>query len=274
MTTPIHTVLTATRRHGVRSLLMGGQACIVYGAAEFSRDVDLAILADEENLRRLSGALEELRATVTAVPPFAREYLERGHAVHFRCGGAESLRLDVMTRMRNVPPFVACWARRSVYDLDGVGEIDVMGLEDLVACKKTRRDKDWPMVRRLVDVHYLDPELDATEERMRFWLRELRTPSFLVDCARRAPELAREVGGVRDATAAADRVARGQADEAAVTAALTAEEARERTADEAYWRPLLAELEVLRHEARRARRTPEVGDDVGAVERPTTEAST
>jgi hypothetical protein len=26
----------------VRALLMGGQACVSYGAAEFSRDVDLA----------------------------------------------------------------------------------------------------------------------------------------------------------------------------------------------------------------------------------------
>jgi hypothetical protein len=26
------------REHGVQALLMGGQACILYGAAEFSRD--------------------------------------------------------------------------------------------------------------------------------------------------------------------------------------------------------------------------------------------
>jgi len=28
---------------------MGGQACVLYGAAEFSRDPDLAILAGPEN---------------------------------------------------------------------------------------------------------------------------------------------------------------------------------------------------------------------------------
>ena len=32
---------------------MGGQACVLYGAAEFSRDTDLVILADERNLARL-----------------------------------------------------------------------------------------------------------------------------------------------------------------------------------------------------------------------------
>jgi hypothetical protein len=31
-------------RSQVRALLMGGQACVFYGAAEFSRDTDLAIL--------------------------------------------------------------------------------------------------------------------------------------------------------------------------------------------------------------------------------------
>ena len=34
------------RAHRVRALLMGGQACVFYGAAEFSRDTDFAILAD------------------------------------------------------------------------------------------------------------------------------------------------------------------------------------------------------------------------------------
>ncbi len=50
------------RRHGVRCLLMGGHACVFYGAAEFSRDVDFVILADSENLRRLQSAVDELEA--------------------------------------------------------------------------------------------------------------------------------------------------------------------------------------------------------------------
>ena len=61
---------------------MGGQACVLYGAAEFSRDTDLAILGNTENLTRLSAALSELDAVVIAVPPFEGGYLERGHAIH------------------------------------------------------------------------------------------------------------------------------------------------------------------------------------------------
>ena len=38
---PILKVLSTIRRNGVRSLLMGGQACILYGGTEFSCDTDI-----------------------------------------------------------------------------------------------------------------------------------------------------------------------------------------------------------------------------------------
>lgn len=103
------------RRHGVRCLLMGGQACVFYGAAEFSRDVDLVILAEPENLRRLQTALYELKAAVIAIPAFEESYLHRGLEIHFRCQalGVEGLRIDVMTVMRGVDPFPELWERRT-----------------------------------------------------------------------------------------------------------------------------------------------------------------
>ena len=58
----IHKVLSTFQNCGVRALLMGGQACVFYGAAEFSRDVDFAIVADPENLDRLKAALADLDA--------------------------------------------------------------------------------------------------------------------------------------------------------------------------------------------------------------------
>jgi len=50
---PIHKVLSILRACRVRYLLMGGQACILYGAAEFSRDTDIVpFLIDKEFLSR------------------------------------------------------------------------------------------------------------------------------------------------------------------------------------------------------------------------------
>ena len=51
---PIRRVLSSIEQKRVRALLMGGQACVLYGAAEFSRDTDLAILASPANLARAS----------------------------------------------------------------------------------------------------------------------------------------------------------------------------------------------------------------------------
>ena len=38
MQNPIPRVLSALKYHEVKYLLMGGQACVYYGGAEFSRD--------------------------------------------------------------------------------------------------------------------------------------------------------------------------------------------------------------------------------------------
>ena len=55
---PILKVLSELNQSGVLYLLMGGQACVLYGAAEFSRDTDIAVLADAGNLRQLDRCSE------------------------------------------------------------------------------------------------------------------------------------------------------------------------------------------------------------------------
>lgn len=245
---PIRRVLTSIQTHRVRALLMGGQACVLYGAAEFSRDTDFAVLASPANLERLRAALTELEAQVIAVPPFEPGFLRRGHAVHFRAQHPEALglRIDVMTKLRGVDPFPRLWARRTTVALADGSACDVMALPDLVQAKKTQRDKDWPMLRRLVEAHYFQHRQQAKPAQVAFWLRELRTPELLVEAARRWPRIWARERRRRGLLSLA--VERG---EAALATALTAEEQAERSADAAYWRPLKAELERLRHERRR-----------------------
>jgi hypothetical protein len=232
------------REHGVQALLMGGQACVLYGAAEFSRDADFAVLASPDNLDRLTDALNELQADVIAVPPFEVRYLERGHAIHFRCKHpeAQGMRVDVMAHLRGVDPFAELWARRTTWDLPEGFQIDSLALPDLVASKKTQRDKDWPMIRRLVEGSYDEGFASPTRERVDFWLRELRTPELLMECANAFPDHAQRIALSRPAVDAAVR-----GNEEAVGDALAAEEASERERDRAYWGPLKAELESIRH---------------------------
>ena len=222
---------------------------MLYGAAEFSRDTDLALLASSANFARLQHALDDLQAEVIAVPPFAPSYLRRGHAVHFRCRHPEAagMRIDVMTRMRGVAPFSKLWARRTSLALSDGALCEVMALPDLVQAKKTQRDKDWPMLRRLVESHYFQPRERATAAQVRFWLRELRTPELLIETAQRWPAARLEQQSHRSLL----RLAR-PGKEAPLADALLREERDERQADARYWAPLKAELERLRH-ARLAR---------------------
>lgn len=241
---PILKVLSSMRAHRVRVLLMGGQACVFYGAAEFSRDTDFAILADSANLARLRKALAELQARVIAVPPFELKYLQRGHAIHFRCQHPEAagMRVDIMAKMRGVDPFPKLWWRRTTIELPEGLECDLLSLRDLVKAKKTQRDKDWPMIRRLVEAHYFQNRDKSGTAQIRFWLRELRTPVLLIETARLSPGLCQKLVSVRPLLAEA---ASGHANR--LELALRDEETAERDRDKLYWLPLRKELERLRH---------------------------
>jgi hypothetical protein len=240
---PIRKVLSSIARHKVRALLMGGQACIFYGAAEFSRDIDFAILASKENLEQLRSCLDELEAEVIAVPPFSMDFLERGHAIHFRCATPEAagLRIDIMTKLRGVEEFEKLWQRRNIILSDDGTEFHLMSLPDLVKAKKTQRDKDWPMIRRLVEADYFASQDRQTSEQVEFWLREMRTPELLIEIASARPEIADYVEAVRPLLKFAS-----VGDEDSLIDALFDEEKEEREADRTYWRPLKAELEQLR----------------------------
>jgi hypothetical protein len=241
------------RRFDAPALLMGGQACVLYGAAEYSRDLDLAVLATDDALPRLTDALHALHATVIAVPSFEPGYLTRGHAVHFSVppaadlGPVPPLRVDIMSRMRGVAPFEELWERRTTIALSEPSSfaevlVDLMSLGDLVNAKKTQRDKDWPMLRRLVDASYASArEAEVSDEQIDFWLAELRSPEFLREVVGHFPKQAERSHRL------AVIAARENGD---IAEALASEQAAEMTADCAYWAPLRRELETLRHAAR------------------------
>jgi len=244
---PIRKVLSSMRAHRVRALLMGGQACVFYGAAEFSRDTDFAVLADAANLARLQKALTELRAELIAVPPFELKYLKRGHALHFRCQHPEAprMRVDVMSRMRGVQPFAKLWKRRTTIALPDGTKCELLSLPDLVQAKKTQRDKDWPMIRRLVEANYFENIGKPNAQRLKFWLLELRTPQLLFEVAQVHQVLVRRLATRRPLLchAASGNLAK-------LENSLADEEGRLRAEDQAYWLPLLSELERLRHSER------------------------
>src|SRR5207253_2282999 len=109
----------------------------------------------------------------------------------------------------------------------------------------TQRDKDWPMLRRLLEVDYHRRPRRPSRSRIEFWLREARTPELLLDLCRRFRASARRLAQLRPALRWAIAGNLPQID-----AALRAEEAAQRAADQAYWQPLRAELLAWRRQRR------------------------
>ena len=138
--------------------------------------------------------------------------------------------------------FDKLWRRRTTIELPDGTKCDLLSLPDLVLAKKTQRDKDWPMIRRLVEAHYFQHRAKPNPAQIRFWLQELRTPEILLELAGRCAPISRRLVSARPLLAHAvfgETKKLGQA--------LLAEESAEREQDRQYWLPLKAELEKLRH---------------------------
>ena len=242
----IEKVFRTFREHGVQCLLSVGQACIFYGAAEFSKDVDFVVLADSGNFERLEKAADALAAETIAVPPFDIRHFDEGLAVHLRCTAppCNDLRVDLMSRLRGVEAFPLLWERRTVIEFDDFA-IDLLGVRDLIASKKTQRAKDWPMIQRLVEVHFQERRDAPVAADIDLWLRELRTVELLLETASRFADVA--------GTLAAERPLLRLAiagDEALLRRALVDEIEAEKERDRLHWEPLKARLGELRRAAR------------------------
>jgi hypothetical protein len=238
----IYKVLSILKKHKVKALLIGGQAAILYGASEFSRDIDFAILLDQNNLHRIELALRELKAEQIYFPSLQMEYLERGHACHFRCKLPEiyDFRVDIMGKLRGCEDFEVLWKRREIITVLSGINVNVISLSDLVQSKKTQRDKDWYMIKRLVEADILHSK-KISKEKLEWWFMECRTPELLIDLANKYPIAAKKNSKKRPSVKYAIK-----ADISKLSETITKEEKIERKKDVKYWAPLKKELEEMR----------------------------
>lgn len=240
---PILKVLFTFKRFGVKSLLIGGQTCIIYGAAEFSRDSDFIVLCNSENINKLKNALRVLKAKNIYFPPLKKEFLDKGHACHFRCHAesVKNIRIDVLVKLRGCDNFEKLWERKSIVKLPHGKTVDIIGLEDLVQSKKTQRDKDWLMLKRLVENDMLLTKKPSTKK-IKWWLCECRDINKLIELVGKNPKLAKECAKKRPLLKSAL-----ENNIETLKQLLYREELLEREKDRKYWQPLIKELEILRH---------------------------
>jgi hypothetical protein len=237
-------------------LLIGGQATIIYGAADFTQDVDIWIRSDVDNFQRLLRALASCRARIHKLtPPLTLRWARRGHGFHFLVPAKGSrVPLDVMARPPRVRGFGAAKKRARIEDTDW-GRLPVVAEEDLVLLKRTNRPQDYAIISRLVMLR-----VARVEKPSRSLLRWASANAFrLEDLA----DLVNHYGDrLRTGDGAAPKATRrllalrrksvqpSRADMAFVEGELLRAMARYIEAGRAYWIPRIQDLRRLRTEGR------------------------
>jgi hypothetical protein len=211
------------KRHKVDYLLISGQASVLYGAAEFSEDLDLWVRPTRENLRRLLRALVSLRARYHKLtPPVSLRNALRGHGFHFLLPGRPPLYLDVMGCPPRLPAFSVC-RRRALILSTPWGPMPVLMIEDLAEIKKTRRLGDYDVITALARIR-LEREDHPSPAALRWAVRNTFRPEGLDWIRSRFPGTSMPRGAAASHLGLARRLAGLQ------------------KSDARYWRPILAEI--------------------------------
>jgi hypothetical protein len=136
-------LLSALAASNAEYLIVGGWAVAFHSEPRFTKDLDLLIGPDPNNLRRVVDALREFGA-----PPQLVAQLESLKPDEFLFLGLPPARVDILRAIPGVD-FREAYSRRLKVDWDGVAA-SVIGKDDLVASKKAAgRERDRRDLRTL-----------------------------------------------------------------------------------------------------------------------------
>jgi hypothetical protein len=129
-------LLSALRDSSAEYLVVGGWAVGVHAEPRFTKDLDLLVGTNDENLLRVVRAFERFGAPAQIV-----DHLRGLRPDEFLFLGAPPARVDVLRTIPGVD-FEAAYARRLRVDWDGV-VADVIGRDDLLVAKRASgRERD------------------------------------------------------------------------------------------------------------------------------------
>ena len=247
----IESFFQSLERHGVEYLLISGQATVLYGAATFSEDVDLWVNPSQENVSAFLAALQAEGARYYKLtPPLTHEHLLRRHGFHFTIPDEPDLYLDVMGCPPRSPEFeearAACTRMPTVW-----GVIPTVGIKHLVSLKTTQRLSDYPVIGQLV-LRYLEARDSPEAEDLEWAVSNVYTQDDLDEVLDAYPDARL---ACRPFPPLWDYISATESDGAAAASVrdgaeryLTERMLLARKSDRAYWKSIIAELQVLRQE--------------------------
>jgi len=140
-------ILDDLNRAGVRYVLIGGIALIRHGVVRATRDVDVVLAPELDNLERLRALIIQWPATRPDGSAVPHDSIAPGRTIHLSTPHGE---LDLLAERPPPLSFAELSARADTRRVDGV-ETPICSLADLVALKRIAgRERD------LVDLHELE----------------------------------------------------------------------------------------------------------------------
>jgi predicted nucleotidyltransferase len=140
-------ILDDLNRAGIRYVVIGGIALISHGVVRATRDVDVLLAPEAENMKRLSDLIARWGATRPDGSPVPDGQIAPGRAINLSTPHGD---LDLLAERPSPLTFAEVVARANGRRVDGV-ETMVCSLADLVALKRIAGRK-----RDLVDLHDLE----------------------------------------------------------------------------------------------------------------------
>ena len=137
-------MLKCLNKASVDYILVGGWAVNMYGYIRATVDLDIWILADADNAKKVYSAVAEFGAPVSEMKP--EEFAEYGMIFQI---GVAPCRVDIISKISGVS-YADAVTRAVPKTIDGI-PVRIIALEDLIANKKASgRTKD------LADVEVLE----------------------------------------------------------------------------------------------------------------------
>ena len=130
-------------KHRLKYLVVGGIAVNLHGLNRLTRDLDLMIDINEENLAKFIFLMDKLGyGSKVSIDDWKGKV-----AIAFRHNKIENKQIDVF--MKNPIDFKKAYKKRAIFKI-GKTKVSCVGLLDLIKMKEiANRDRDW------IDIGYL-----------------------------------------------------------------------------------------------------------------------
>lgn len=146
MTQDFLTLLSKLNHCQVRSVIIGGFAGVVYGAAAVTQDIDICCEFTTENLLRLQDALADVHPVHRMTPRRVKLELTEKNCKDFKnlYLDTDLGQLDCISYVKGVGDFENCWQASRMIEVDDE-KFNVLTIEALIQAKQAMnrpRDKE------------------------------------------------------------------------------------------------------------------------------------